>query len=233
MALATSAITTSGAMPSPSAAANTANLAVNPLVSGMPARASSRNVITPGDQRRALGQPGPLRQVGGLAVGVAHQADHPEHGERGEAVGQQVEQRARRRPASVIGHRAEQQEAGVRHRRVGDHPLDVGLGEADHRADRPSRRSRWPTARPRHSQRVSPNATCSTRRMRAERRDLGAGRHERGDRRRRALVDVRRPGVERADRALEQQARRPAARARRAAARPTARSPPAAVGDVA
>ena len=40
-------MTTSGAIPSPSAAENTANLAVKPLVSGMPARPSSRNVITP------------------------------------------------------------------------------------------------------------------------------------------------------------------------------------------
>ena len=35
---------TSGAMPSARAAANTANLAVKPLVSGIPARASMRNV---------------------------------------------------------------------------------------------------------------------------------------------------------------------------------------------
>ena len=47
MALATSAITASGTIPSLNAAANTANLAVNPLVSGIPARASSRNVMIP------------------------------------------------------------------------------------------------------------------------------------------------------------------------------------------
>ena len=42
--------------------------------------------------------------------------------------------------------------------------------------------------------------------QRAERGDLGAGRHERGDRGRGALVDVGRPGVERRGADLEQQA---------------------------
>ena len=59
---------------------------------------------------------------------------------------------------------------------------------------------------PRHSHRVSPNATKSTRRIAAERGDLGARGHERRHRGRRALVDVRGPGVERADRGLEHQA---------------------------
>ena len=69
------------------------------------------------------------------------------------------------------------------------------------------------------SQRAPPKRDVEQPQQRAERRDLGAGGHERGDRGRRALVDVGRPGVERRGADLEQQADRDQRRCRRAAAR--------------
>ena len=91
-------------------------------------------------------------------------------------------------------HRADQQEAGVRHRRVGDHPLDVGLGEAEHRADHHRRRSRRPTARRatpsgwRRTPRAAP-AGCAPNAA-----TFVQARHERGDRA--SARPGRRPGVQ-------------------------------------
>ena len=50
-------------------------LAMKPLVSGMPAKASRRNVKTPANSGERRPRPGPAGQVGGLAVGVADQGD--------------------------------------------------------------------------------------------------------------------------------------------------------------
>ena len=92
----------------------------------------------------------------------------------------------------------------MRDRGVGEQPLDVGLGDGDDRADHhgedgdhPERRTPVPgQAAERHVEDAQ---------QRAEGRHHRAGRHQRGHRRRRALVDVRLPALEghRAD--LEQQ----------------------------
>ena len=54
------------------------------------------------DHRALACQPGPLRQVGRLAVGVAHDHQQAERGERREAVGEHVEQHA---GDAVLGQR--------------------------------------------------------------------------------------------------------------------------------
>ena len=92
----------------------------------------------------------------------------------------------------------------MRDRRVRQHPLHVGLGEPEDRADR----HRDDRDHPDHRPPVPPGGgegDVEHPQDRAERRHLRAGRHQRGHRRRRALVDVRRPGVERRRAGLEQQ----------------------------
>ena len=77
-----------------SPAENTRELPMKPLVSGMPASAS-RNSAKRRRRAASASEPGPLRQVRRLARGVAHQRDDAERADRREAVGQQVEHRAR------------------------------------------------------------------------------------------------------------------------------------------
>ncbi len=88
---------------------------------------------------------------------------------------------------------------------VGQHPLDVALGHRQHRADehaedRDDPHHRLP-APP-----VRAEGDVEEPHDRAERRRLGRGRHERRDGGRGALVDVRRPGLERRRADLEEQA---------------------------
>ena len=93
----------------------------------------------------------------------------------------------------------------MRDRGVGEHPLEVGLGEPqdgadDHGDDRDPVDQRPPGPL------GGAEGDVEQPQDRPERGDLRAGGHEGGDRRRRPLVDVRRPGVERRDAGLEQQA---------------------------
>ena len=103
--------------------------------------------------------------------------------------------------------------AGLRDRGPGEQALERGLAErADVADDDRDRRQRGERRRPvalRVEQRDVEEAQ-----EHAERGGLRGHRHERRDRRRRALVDVGRPLVERRDRGLEGQARRRAARCR-------------------
>ena len=130
-------------------------------------------------------------------------------------------------PSALDRQHADQQEAGVGDRRVGQHPLDVGLRDRDdradqHREDRDAPHHRPPVPADRAQRDVEDPQ------QRAERGHLGARGHERGDRGGRALVDVRGPLVERRGADLEQQADGDAAPPRRAAAgrgRPWPRRP--------
>ncbi len=100
---------------------------------------------------------------------------------------------------------------------VGEQPLHVGLGDRDHRADDHGEDRHHPQGRPPvPGQRAERHVEDPQ--QGAEGGDHGAGRHQRGDRGRRALVDVRLPGLEghRAD--LEQQPDAESARSRRTAA---------------
>ena len=64
-----------------------------------------------------------------------------DHGDDAEAagdherVGGQVEERRLRRPARCAACTADEDEAGVVDRAVGEHPLHVGLHDGEHRAD--------------------------------------------------------------------------------------------------
>ena len=95
----------------------------------------------------------------------------------------------------------------MRHRGVGEHPLHVGLDDREdrsdqHRQDRDDPQHRLPVPAFRAEGDVEEPQQC------AERRDLGAGRHERRHGGRGALVDVGRPRLERRGADLEQQADR-------------------------
>ena len=95
----------------------------------------------------------------------------------------------------------------MRDARVREHPLDVRLRHADHGPDDHRRGGDAPTATGAPARRCSgSNADRNTRDERGERRRLHAGRHEAGDRRRRAFVGVGRPHVERHRRHLEREA---------------------------
>ena len=120
-------------------------------------------------------------------------------------------------PTSFAATSADQQVAGVRDARVGEHPLQVRLRDADdgpedHRRGRERPEHRRPVA----AQRLERRQEHADERR--ERGGLDAGRHEAGHDGRRALVGVGRPHVERHGRHLEgeadeQQARAPRARA--------------------
>ena len=88
---------------------------------------------------------------------------------------------------------------------VGEETLDVGLRHREHRADDHRQRGHRDDAHP-PVPAVGLEADVDQAQDRAEGRDLGAGGHEAGDRRGSALVDVRRPRVERHGADLEQQA---------------------------
>ena len=120
-----------------SAAWNTAYLPKKPLVSGMPAKASRKKAKTPGQQRRALAQPGPARQVPRLAARVADQRDHRERADRGEAVapGRTGCPTGPARAVLAVAMTPVSRKPAVRDRGVGEHPLDVGLGDREDRAD--------------------------------------------------------------------------------------------------
>ena len=79
--------------------------------------------------------------MAGVVGGAGHHRDHRERADRHERVDEQIEER-RLQPAGGRtpvrdGGRCEPDEdvAGVRDRRVGQHPLHVVLHEGDHAAD--------------------------------------------------------------------------------------------------
>jgi len=112
------------------AAEKIANLLMNPLVSGMPAKASIRKVKTAAVP--ATGAPvRPSGTGGSPAVGVPDQGHHAERGDDREAVRDQVEHRGGD-ALGAEGEGADEQVPGVGDRRVREQPLDVGLG---HRED--------------------------------------------------------------------------------------------------
>ena len=104
---------------------------------------SRKSAKTPATTGRVLAEAGPARDRRLLARAVADQADDGEGAERGEAVGDQVEQHGLQRgdlagvelAGALQAEDAGEQEAGVGDRGVGQHPLHVGLHEREHGAD--------------------------------------------------------------------------------------------------
>jgi hypothetical protein len=154
-----------------------------------------------GEQRRRAAEPAQRREGDLAAASALDGDDDAERGHRADRVGQQVEQRRGQAGARQREH-ADGRVAGVRDRRVGEDALDVVLDERGERAvehgrGREHREDRHPPgAQPRERDEVEAQ-------QQRERGGLGRGGHERGDVRRRALVDVGRPEVERDERDLE------------------------------
>ena len=156
------------------------------------------------EHRVVAAQAGPLRQVRGLRAALAHHGDQAEGGDRREAVGDEVEHHAADRGLRE-GQHADEDEAGVGDRGVGEQALDVGLGDREHRADDHGEgRDGVDAVLPVPA--VGADADEGHAQDHAEGGELGAGGHEAGDRGRGALVGVRGPRVERHGADLEQQA---------------------------
>src|SRR4051794_1227618 len=131
-------------------------------------------------------------------------ADHRERAERGGAVRNEIEEhgacaerRARRE--------ADEDEAGLRDRRVREHPLHIPLHERGEVSD-DQRRDGDACECPRPEVLLARERRPQQPEREQERRHLGRGRHERRDRRRSPLVDVGCPHVERGRRRLEAEA---------------------------
>ena len=166
-----------------------------------------------GHHRRLLAEPRPPRQVGLLAAGVADHGDDGEGTERREAVADEVEQdRLQRRDladrqvgAALDAEHTGQQEARVGHRGVGEHPLDVGLGDREDRADDHGEDGDHPHHRL-PAPAVGAEGDVEETHQGAEGRHLRRRRHEGGDGGGGALVGVGRPALERRGTDLEEQA---------------------------
>ena len=184
-----------------------------PPVGGTPPSDSRKMVIASATPGRRRGQAGPVVDEQPLVAAVADPGDHAEGAQGREGVG-----RAGRRapPACAAptprpdGDHADQQVAGVRDRRVGEHALDVLLPERGQVAERHGQRPPAPTgstAQPVTSKTSSglPNARAQQAHDARRSRRLHARGHEAGHRRGRALVGVGRPHVERHRRDLEGQ----------------------------
>ena len=136
--------------------------------------------------------------VGDIVMGRAAALERDHHGESaqvGESVAEQVvENRGAGARRGDRGH-PDQDVAGVRDRRVGEHPLDIGL----HQRGQVARRHRQHRHHPQHHRPVRaerPQVDHEDAQEAGKRRDLHAHRHESRDRRRRALVGVGRPHME-------------------------------------
>ena len=174
-------------------------------MSGTPAWASRNTVKARARQRLASGQAPVVVEV---VVPVALPPDERDDAEGAadhERVGGQVEQRRRDARRRCRLH-ADQDEPGVVDRRVGQHPLHVGLHDGEHRADqqRERRRARRRSAASRagRCRRSGTNTRSSPAKPAAFTPEAMKATIGRG----RALVDVGRPGVERHGRDLEAEA---------------------------
>ena len=180
----------------------------------MPASASIAIVIGHASHGRVAPMPVERRDVVAEAASRARARRSPRT-PRGSSRGR----RRGRRPSPAAPSREatttpREHVAGLRDRRVREQALERGLAEradvADDDRDRGERGERRAPSRAA----ASISATSKSRSSDAERGGLRRDRHERGDRRRRALVDVGRPLVERRDRRLEARGRRASARCR-------------------
>ena len=176
---------------------------MNPDVAGTPACASRKNASRPPSTGRRSARP--LVVVEGVVVVTSTAGDREdrEGADRHERVREQVEQRGLT-ATRCRDLEPDEDVARVRDRGVREHAFDVGLdhgrdaadGEREHR-ERPHRRAPvLPVEREREREHPDQGG---------EARGLRRRRHERGHRRGRALVDVRRPHVERHGGDLEPQ----------------------------
>ena len=137
----------------------------------------------------------PVGQVPGLTAGVLDQRDRGECPDCAEPVGDQVEQAAGEAKGGG-GDDADQDVTGVRDRGVGQQPLDVGLGDGDDRPDDHGEDGDGPHDRPPVPGQPAEGHVEDSQQG-PERGHQRARGHQRGDRRRRALVDVGLPALER------------------------------------
>ena len=143
----------------------------------------------------------------------ADDADDAERADDEDRVEHQVEHDGRHARTGVGltglvggGLDADEDEPGVADRRVGEHPLDVGLHDGEERPDEQREHGEHPD-RPAASRRGrTADATTSTRSIAANAAALPADAMNAGHRRRRALVHVGRPHVERHGGDLEAEA---------------------------
>ncbi len=156
-------------------------------------------------ERGSLIQPG---VVGDGAGPSPRSRDHRCDGECAdqlEGIGGQVEPHGRHPVAS--GDHGGEDVAGVSDTRVGEQPLEVGLGDGESRAEHDRQRSEDRERRgPVLTEDLHVHCTDEDARNGGKPGDLHAGGHQRNGAARRTLVDVRRPLVERRSRHLEAEA---------------------------
>src|SRR6266540_4796181 len=149
------------------------------------------------NRERRIDRPEP-RIAPDVEIRLAHFPESDDHakGAKGrERVREQVEQ-CRRTSESISDHESDEDVAGMSDARIREHALDVLLRESDDVADNHRRGGDPPDGRvPLHEQigeSLDPDSDERSERCRLDRR-----RHVRGNRGRRAVVDVRRPHVKR------------------------------------
>ena len=178
---------------------------MKPAVAGMPGQAEHRERHRPGQQRPRRAEPRDRGDVVAQRRLALAGDDHRERRQVHHQVDGEVEDR--RLHAEPRGDDdAGEHVAGLRDRRPGHQALERGLAErADVADDDRDRRQHGERRAPSRSL-ASISATSNRRSKTPKRGRLRRDGHERGDRRRRALVDVGRPLVEGRDRGLEGQA---------------------------
>ena len=180
---------------------------MKPAVAGSPARASIE--IVSGQASSGRSAPRPCDRADVVAVGRLALAgdDHGEGGEVHEGVGGEVEdERADARPRRRRRRRRACSRPG--RRRSSRASASASPGRARRRCRRRSRSPPGPPAPAASRSTSGPRATSKKRRKTAKAAALVATAMKRGDRGRRALVDVGRPLVEGGDRGLEGEADR-------------------------
>ena len=173
---------------------------MKPTVPGMPARPSIASVIAqPSSGER---RPKPREAADAVVTGLGLLALHD--GERGDVHEQVGDQVQNGRGDTELGGDDDSGEhvPGLRDTGVTEQPLERRLTE---RADVADRIVTVASAASSGAHVVCSEISGDVEEAQeyGERGGLGGGRHERGDRRRRSLVDVWRPLVERCDRGLE------------------------------
>ena len=148
-------------------------------------------------------EPGEIANLVIRTASAVEQRDDSERADVRHRVGQQIEQHGALGDV-VCRHERHEQIAAVRDARVGEHPFDVALRDADHRPHDHRRRGDRPHDRPPQAvQRLERGEEHADERRKRSR--LYASRHETGDSRRSAFIRVGRPHVEWHRRDLERE----------------------------
>ncbi len=167
---------------------------MNPLVNGIPAKATG----TVQTQLRPAVSAGPIRPSARASRPHRLRPEPDSRRERAhgaESVGQKVEHRRGQAGIRIRNHSG-QNESGVRDGRIREHPLHIGLRHSDDRSDNHrenrDRPHQWTPVHvlvgQSHIEDTKDGTECG---------DLGRSSHETGDRRRRPLIDIGNPRMER------------------------------------